>query len=179
MSLDLLKNDGLSPTLASAIAEFAADIDANLDQGRGLWLTGEVGNGKTAVAMFISKSAITAGRSVAIYSLPKLLTRIRATFGDDYSGDSYARLFDRLSTVDLLHIDDLGAEKQSEWVLEQLYSIVNERYEAERSILVTTNLKEPELRKQIGDRTVSRLTEMAAEIEIRGGDRRPMLGPEI
>ena len=47
---------------------------------------------------------------------------------------------DRLTAVDLLHIDDLGAENRTDWVLEQLYSIVNARYEDERAIVVTTNL---------------------------------------
>ena len=52
---------------------------------------------------------------------------------------------DRLAAVDLLHIDDLGAENQTDWVLEQLYSIVNARYEAERAIVATTNLMPDEL----------------------------------
>ena len=54
------------------------------------------------------------------------------------------RLFQRLCTVDLLVLDDLGAEKQTEWVLEQLYSIVNERWQDRRSIVVTTNVPEPD-----------------------------------
>ena len=78
--------------------------------------------------------------SVAIYSLPKLLARIRRTYDSEPGGDSYLSFFERLTSVDLLHIDDLGAEKRSDWVLEQLYALVNERYEAQRSILVTTNL---------------------------------------
>ena len=47
---------------------------------------------------------------------------------------------DRLASVDLLHVDDLGAENRTDWALEQLYSIVNTRYEDERSTVVTTNL---------------------------------------
>ena len=57
---------------------------------------------------------------------------------------------DRLTAVDLLHIDDLGAEKTTEWVLEQLYSIVNARYEAQRAIVATTNLMPEKLAEQIG-----------------------------
>ena len=53
-------------------------------------------------------------------------------------------LFRRLCTVDLLVLDDLGAEKQTEWVLEQLYSIVNERWQDRRSIVVTTNIPDPD-----------------------------------
>ena len=110
--------------------------------------------------MLVSRIALEAGRSVAIYSLPKLLARIRRTFDAETGEQSYSDLFERLATVDLLHIDDLGAENRTEWVLEQLYALVNERYEAQRALVVTTNLEEHELEDQIGERVVSRLVEM-------------------
>jgi len=69
---------------------------------------------------------------------------------------------DRLTAVDLLHLDDLGAENSSDWVLEQLYSIVNARYEAEQAIVATTNLMPDELSERLGARTVSRLVRSAA-----------------
>ena len=90
--------------------------------------------------MLVSKAALEDSRTVAIYSLPKLLARIRRTYDSEPGGDSYLSFFERLTSVDLLHIDDLGAEKRSDWVLEQLYALVNERYEAQRSMLITTNL---------------------------------------
>ena len=104
----------------------------------------------------------------------KLLARIRQTYDAEPGGDSYLTFFERLTSVDLLHIDDLGAEKRSDWVLEQLYALVNERYEAQRSILVTTNLDDKQLEEQIGQRTVSRLVEMcgACMIPMHGHDRR-------
>ena len=84
------------------------------------------------------------------------------------------RLFRRLCAVDLLHLDDLGAERPTEWVLEQLYSIVNERWQDRRSIVVTSNLMDLEqLRAQVGNRTVSRLLEICDEqIPIYGDDLR-------
>jgi DNA replication protein DnaC len=151
---------------------FVDDLDARLKEGRGLWLFGDTGTGKTTLAMLISKAALEAGKTVAIYSLPKLLARIRRTYDSEPGGDSYLSFFERLTSVDLLHIDDLGAEKRSDWVLEQLYALVNERYEAQRSILITTNLPHPELEEQIGSRTVSRLTQICDEVEVRGEDRR-------
>jgi DNA replication protein DnaC len=58
-------------------------------------------------------------------------------------------------------------------VLEQLYSLVNERYEQQRSILVTTNLSVPDLEEQIGARTVSRIVEMCGDpLPLFGEDRR-------
>ena len=115
------------------------------------------------------------GARVAIYSLPQLLARIRRTYDAAVGEDSYVAFFERLTSVDLLHIDDLGAEKRTDWVLEQLYAIVDERYGAERSMLVTTNLEETELEEQIGGRTVSRLVEMCGELgplQVEGRDHR-------
>jgi DNA replication protein DnaC len=68
----------------------------------------------------------------------------------------------------------LGTEKRTDWVLEQLYSIVNERWQDQRSIVVTTNITDLDLlREQVGPRTVSRLLETCGEpLPIMGSDLR-------
>ncbi len=156
--------------VVAATRRFADTIDEKLDAGRGLWFMGPVGTGKTTLAMLVSKAALRAGRSVAIYSLPRLLNEIRDTHRAERS---HIELLDRLTAVDLLHIDDVGAERTTDWVLEELYSIVNGRYEDQRSIVITTNIKDrDELCGQITERTVSRLTEMCEELPLDGHDRR-------
>jgi DNA replication protein DnaC len=162
----------MEPTVVREVRRFADAIGPNLDEGRGLWFMGSVGTGKTTLAMLVSKAALDAGRSVAIYSLPRLLAEIRKTY-DDGAERSYLGLLDRLAAVDLLHIDDVGAERTSDWVLEQLYSIINTRYEDSRSVVVTTNLDHEQLREQIGERTVSRLVEICGDpLPLFGHDRR-------
>ena len=159
--------------VVDAVRQFAADLDGNLAAGRGIWFAGDVGTGKTSLAMLVSKLAMQAGRSAAVYSLPKLLTRIRRTYDLDSGDLSYSEFFDRLTSVDLLHIDDLGATKQSEWVLEQLFSIVDERYATQRAMVVTTDLAVEQLEQQIGSRTVSRLVEICGDpLPLFGADQR-------
>ena len=107
---------------------------------------------------------------------------VRETFRED-STRSLSQLVDVLCSVDLLHIDDVGAEQTTPWVLEQLYTVVNTRYEEQRAVIVTTNLIGTDtggdvhpaapLREQIGERTVSRLYEMCGEpFPMFGDDQR-------
>lgn len=166
-----------APEIARTVLKYCRTIDEQLEHGRGLWFEGDTGTGKTTLAMLVSKSALEAGHSVAIYSMPRLLATIRNTFDAD-SDSSYAALFKQLTAVDLLHLDDVGAEQQTEWVLEQLYSIVNERYEDGRAVMITTNLGVEDLKKQIGERTVSRLMEMCGDaLPLYGSDRRVEFDP--
>jgi DNA replication protein DnaC len=133
----------LDPVVLRRVRAFVRSIDDHLEAGQGLWFDGPVGTGKTSLAVLVAKAAHDAGRSFAIYPVPLLLAEIKRTFDRD-SGDNYLAFFRRLCSVDLLVLDDLGAEKQTEWVLEQLYSIVNERWQDRRTIVVTTNLPDPD-----------------------------------
>ena len=159
-----------APDQIRSVRRYVQSIEQNLDAGRGLWIQGDVGTGKTTLAMIVSKAAIDAGRSVAIYSLPRLLNLLRESMDSEGGKLDF---IDRLTAVDLLHIDDLGAENRTDWVLEQLYSIVNARYEAERAIVATTNLMPDQLSDALGQRTVSRLVEICGDlIPLYGEDRR-------
>lgn len=159
-----------APDQVERVRRYARSISRNLDEGRGLWFWGDTGTGKTTLAMLVSKAALDAGRSVAIYSLPRLLNLLRESME---TGGGKLDLLDRLGAVDLLHVDDLGAEHRTDWVLEQLYSIVNARYEAQRAIVATTNLMPDELGERLGERTVSRLVEICGDpLPLTGQDRR-------
>jgi DNA replication protein DnaC len=143
---------GMPEPVVSAVRSYVRQMERRLREGRGLWIVGDVGTGKTTLAMIVSSAAIEMGHSVAIYALPRLLNLIRDEVGAD---GGLLDLLDRLSSVDLLHIDDLGAQHTTPWRLEQLYSIVDARYQSERAIVATTNLMPDELAEQMGRRTIS------------------------
>ena len=162
------------------VRDYCERLEENLDEGRGMWFFGSSGTGKTTLAMLISRLALEARRSVAIYSLPKLLSRIRQTYDAEIGEQSYTQFFERLASADLLHLDDLGVEKQTEWVLEQLYALINERYERQRSLIVTSNLEDDELEKQLGTRVVSRLVEICGDpVLLFDEDRRMRVSGDV
>jgi DNA replication protein DnaC len=172
VSFDRPPVTSINPHVVSAVRRYVDTLPDQLERGRGIWFQGDVGTGKTTLAMLISTEALRQGHSVAIYSLPRLLGMLRESFNDG-SLASLSEILERLGAVELLHIDDVGAEKTSPWVLEQLYSIVNARYEDGRAIVLTTNLDHEALREQIGERTVSRLVEMCGDpLPLFGSDRR-------
>ncbi len=168
----------IDSVIVNAIRDFIDDLDRNLEAGLGIWLMGDTGTGKTSLAMLVSKEVLARGRTAAIYSLPKLLGRIRSTYDADPGDESYADFFERLCEVDILHLEDLGTEKRTEWVLEQLYALINERYERQKSVMVTTNFDQTELEEQLGDRIVSRLVEICGDpLPLYGTDHRMHFRP--
>jgi DNA replication protein DnaC len=171
-----------APSQLRDVRRFCTRIDEMLDRGRGMWFLGSPGTGKSHLAYLISQHALAANRSVAIYTGPRLLDEIRRTYSDEQAG-STLDLIDRLTSVELLHIEDLAVARPTEWVLEQLYNIINGRYENEKSIVFTCDLTgdadEPgeirpdKLAAHITERNYSRLMEMCGDpIPLMGSDNR-------
>lgn len=168
-----------APEAVRAVRRYCDRIDEMLTRGEGMWFLGSPGTGKSHLAYLVSQHALAAGRSVAIYTGPRLLDEIRRTYGDDESG-STLDLIDRLTTVELLHVEDLAVARPTEWVLEQLYNIINGRYENERSIVFTCDLTgdghdddapiDPRaLARHITMRNFSRLMEMCGDPFVLAG----------
>jgi DNA replication protein DnaC len=172
---------GMPDAVVSEVRSYVRNLSARLEEGRGMWLVGDVGTGKTTLAMIVSAAALEAGYSVAIYSLPRLLNLIRDEVGTE---NSLLDLLDRLSAVDLLHIDDLGAQHTTPWRLEQLYSIVDARYQAGRPIVATTNLMPSALAEQMGRQIHTTVTEdrdgqTSAERRVVSNDASEVVGQRI
>lgn len=131
----------------------------NGHEQQGLNISGSVGAGKTHIAIAILRGVVQKGYSGLYYNMVDLLKDIRATYNND-SNLTEDALLEKIHQPDLLVLDDLGAEKTTEWVNDRLYLIINRRYEACKPVVVTTNLDLAELSQKVGNRTVSRLCEI-------------------
>jgi DNA replication protein DnaC len=144
------------------LRSYHGKLAEHLDTGRGLWIDGESGTGKSAAAALLATEAERLGRTALYCEVPELLNTLRRTYADDSSFDDSAFYRD-VYEVDLLVLDDLGAPRLNDWVLEQLFIFVNARYKNQRAIVVATDLSPDALARQINWRTVRRLHDICGE----------------
>jgi DNA replication protein DnaC len=136
--------------------------------GEGLAITGPVGTGKTHLAAAIVNALHDRGEDVLFAYVPDLMADFRSAI----SSGGVDRAMDRVTRAGVLVLDDLGAERATEYVQEILPRIINRRYEDLKPVIVTTNLTPRELADQISQRAVSRLTEMCRWLSVDGQDYR-------
>jgi DNA replication protein DnaC len=149
---------------------------------RGLLFYGDAGVGKTHLAVALMKDAIVRkGARAVFYETRELLKIVRDTYTASAESTELGVLKPVLE-AELLVLDDLGAEKKSEWVDETLGLVVNTRYSERRLTVITTNLRDVENTEpgsfafHLGLRTRSRLKEMCDWLPIEGVDAREV-GP--
>ena len=146
-----------TPALAAGVQGFAEQLEAYGAEGIGMVLAGNVGNGKTHIAVGLGKLACGLGYSAAFVTLADTLEDLRATYGQPHSLVQADNPLAALLEVDWLVLDDLGIEGDSTWVKEKVYQLVNRRWLARRPMIVTTNKSPEELTRRYGEGVVSRL----------------------
>ena len=169
--------DNFKPPIKKAdeIVQFIqAWIDSYSPGGKGLFLVGDVGSGKTHIAVAILKELIVRGFTGLYYNVVDLLKDIRATMSNDFELSEYA-LLDITCNVDVLILDDMGAEKTSDWVLDRIYHIINKRYENQVTTIVTSNFNYDGLEARVMKRIASRLKEMCIMVHFPFDDYRKQL----
>lgn len=154
-------------------------------KAQGLYLAGPVGTGKTHTAwtalaawcLAASVKPYHAGHSEewiggGRYGPSVVFTRLTDLLDDMRPGDDGRLRIRDCQGARLLVLDDIGAEKPSEWTQERLYSIIDERYSGCLPLIVTSNLPPSKLADQAGERVASRLAEMCVVVPVTGSDRR-------
>jgi len=169
----------LHPDALRQTRAYMNGLAENVERGRGLWFYGNKGTGKTSLAYLVAATAARSGFSVLSWNTITLLNDIRESFDDEHRRRPTHDIVDAACSVDLLQLEDLSAARTNEWVLEQLYAIVNTRYEDEKAIVFTSDLPlgeppDPEaLAAHVGPRTFSRLLEMCGDpVLLLGKDMR-------
>lgn len=123
--------------------EYADNFEAHRANGDGLYIEGTFGTGKTHLAAAIAIQLMEQGHGVIFKTSDDLLREIKATF--DESGREEQKVLDRMKRCELLVIDDIGKEQATDWSTAQLYAIINDRYECQRPVIITTNFNENDL----------------------------------
>lgn len=140
----------------------------------GLLLWGDVGTGKSFLAACIANALLEKGVPVLMTNFSKILNQMGAMYSDERY--RYIASFNRFS---LLIIDDLGIERNTEYALEQVYAVIDERYKTGLPLIITTNLTISQLRNPedvAHARIYSRVLEMCTPVHVPGHDRRTTIG---
>ena len=158
------ENDNGRNPLISKAKTYAAKWSDMLSKNIGLLLWGEVGTGKTYFAACIANALVENCVSVK-------MTNFSTILNDLFYENDKNQYIDRLNNHNLLIIDDLGIERDTEYALEQVYNIIDARYKSNKPLIVTTNLTITEIKNPVDTahkRIYDRVLEMCVPVKFDG-----------
>lgn len=156
---------------------------------KGLLLYGPPGTGKTLLAATAVNELLKWGWMAMFSSLPDLLNDIRTSYDKGTTAD----ILQAINETPFLVLDDLGAERMTPWVGEQLFGLINSRLSGKRKTIITSNYSPSELIARMetvdskwnviddiqGRRIMSRIHEMCYLVEMGGEDWRRKAAPGV
>ena len=157
--------------------KYCDNFEKAKENGVGLLLTGNAGNGKTFYSNCISNNLKEKGYSVLSFNLSGYLQEIRLGF-DEKEKD----LIQAIRTVDLIIVDDVGSESISDWGREKTFNLFNEIYLNKKSCIITTNNNAKELGEHLkingSNKILDRLLELCKPFKFDWESRRKAIGQE-
>lgn len=168
------ENDNGRNPLISKAKTYADKWSDMLSKNIGLLLWGEVGTGKTYFAACIANALVENCVSVK-------MTNFSTILNDLFYENDKNQYIDRLNNHNLLIIDDLGIERDTEYALEQVYNIIDARYKSNKPLIVTTNLTITEIKNPVDTahkRIYDRVLEMCVPVKFDGENFRQQKATE-
>lgn len=162
-------DDGKNPSLTEAMKRYADGFPKMIEKAQGILLYGNSGTGKTFAACEVANALIENGYKVFVSSFSRMANAMQATW------EGRQNYLNDLARYQLLVVDDLGVERQTEYMQEIVYNIIDARYRSRLPLIVTTNLDISEIKnpRDISNtRIYDRLIEMCFPIEVKGCSRR-------
>lgn len=162
-------DDGKQPNVSRAAKAYCDQFSKFKENGKGLVFYGSVGTGKTYASACIANELISQGVPVLMTNFSRIINRLQDKF------EGRQEYLDSLNNFDLLIIDDLTAERNTEYMNEAVYSVIDGRYRAGLPLIVTTNISLAEMMdatETARKRIYSRLLERCHPIAVAGEDRR-------
>jgi DNA replication protein DnaC len=161
---------------------YANDFNKIKEQGLGIIITGGYGVGKTHLVAAIAHELMKQGVQPIFGTLISLLDRIRSTYDNPNVKENELQILNNYNKCSLLIIDDLGKEKPSEWAMQRLYEVLNNRYENKMPIIITSNYSIEKLKERLtvndnyetAEAIISRIYEMFSGIYMQGDDYRKL-----
>ena len=162
-------DDGSNEKLTKTLHAYVDKFDTFAETGKGLLLWGSVGTGKTFAAACIANALIDKGVPVLMTNFARLANTLQGMF----SGRQ--EYIDKLCNFPLLIIDDLAAERRTEYMQEIIFNIIDSRYRSGKPMIITTNLTLQEIKSpsNVADgRCFDRILERCFPLEVNGASRR-------
>ena len=166
------RDDRSNEKLSDIAHRYVDNFDEMLSRSKGLLLYGTVGTGKTFISACIANALTDRGYPCLVTNFARLINTISGMY------DGKQAYIDGLSRFDLVVIDDLYAERDTEYMGEMVQNIIDSRYRSGRPLIVTTNLSKADLMQPTDirkKRIYSRLFEMCIPYEVKGVDRRKQI----
>ena len=168
-SWNFANDDGKNEKITNAMKNYVKNFTEFKREGKGLLLHGTVGTGKTFFAACIANALIDEGYTVTMTNFARITNKL---FGMKEGKQEY---IDSLNKCSLLVLDDLGAERSTEYMQEMIFNIIDARYRSGLPFIVTTNLTTDEIKKPQDiaySRIYDRILERCFPVEVSGTSRR-------
>ena len=162
-------DDRKNPKISDISQRYVEHFQTMLHKGKGLIYLGNSGTGKSFMAACITNALIDKGYKCLMTNFPRIINELTGIF------EGKQAYIDSLNRYDLLVIDDLAIERDTEYTSEIIQNVIDSRYRSGKPLIITTNLTKADFEnpKNIKkERLFSRLYEMCLPLPVTGTDRR-------